>query len=132
MTSEISTSYISRMMMGYVNGTSGGKKAGETFSATVEEQAENAAKRISKENSTVTDFKRRNPSKTKDVDQMVNAGKKVLVISHMPLVGMLVRELAGNHLSGFMNPADLNILDSNGDGEKLKVIYSTNCYDLNA
>ena len=59
-------------------------------------------------------------------------GKKVLVISHMPLVGMLVRELAGNHLSGFMNPADLNILDSNGDGEKLKVIYSTNCYDLNA
>jgi len=59
-------------------------------------------------------------------------GKKVLVISHMPLVGILVRELAGNHLSGFMNPADLYILDSNGDGEKLKVIYSTNCYDLNA
>ena len=56
----------------------------------------------------------------------------MLVISHMPLVGILVRELAGNHLSGFMNPADLNILDSNGDGEKLKVIYSTNCYDLNA
>ena len=50
----------------------------------------------------------------------------------MPLVGILVRELAGNHLSGFMNPADLYILDSSGDGEKLKVIYSTNCYDLNA
>ena len=78
MTSEISTSYISRMMMGYVNGTSGGKKVDETFSATAMEQEENAAKRISKENSTVTDFKRRNPSKTKDVDQMVNAGKKVL------------------------------------------------------
>ncbi|MBR0092419.1 MAG: hypothetical protein IJP92_12045 [Lachnospiraceae bacterium] len=78
MTSEISTSYISRMMMGYVNGTSGAKKVDETFSATAMEQAENAAKRISKENSAVTDFKRRNPSKTKDVDQMVNAGKKVL------------------------------------------------------
>lgn len=78
MTAGISTSYISRMMMGYVNGTSGTKKVDETFSATAMEQAENAAKRVSKEDSTVSVYRRRHPDRASYVDKQVNMGKRVL------------------------------------------------------
>ena len=78
MTSEISTSYISRMMMGYVNGTSSAKKVDETFSASAMEQAENAAKRVSKEDSTVSVYRRRHPDRANYVDKQVIMGKRVL------------------------------------------------------
>ena len=77
MTSGISSCYIGRMIMGYVNGTSG-KKVSGTFSAAAEEAAENTSKRISREDSTVTAYKRRHPDRANYVDKQVNAGKKVL------------------------------------------------------
>lgn len=57
--------------------------------------------------------------------------KNVLVISHMPMVGFIMRELCGVQVSGFMNPGDMNILDEKGSNELFKVIYTTNYYDLN-
>lgn len=57
--------------------------------------------------------------------------KNILVISHMPLVSFLMKELCGIQVSGFMNPGDMNILDQKGDNELFKVIYTTNFYDLN-
>ena len=77
MTTGISSSYIGRMMMGYINGTSG-KKVSGTFSATAEEAAENTSKRIAREDSTVTAYKRRHPDRANYVDKQVKAGKKVL------------------------------------------------------
>lgn len=77
MTSTISTSYANMAVMGYLNGTSNKSKV-TTCSATDEEQEVNASKRVSKENSIVTEYRQRYPDRAKYADKYTKAGRQVM------------------------------------------------------
>lgn len=79
MSNAINTNYVTSMVSRYttITRTSGKETEGSSMVSEIEKAA-NAAKRISKEDSTVTDFKRRRPQEAGAVDSMVNSGKKVL------------------------------------------------------
>ncbi len=80
MSNTINTNYVTSMMSryGYSSRISGKEEATSSSMISEVEKAANSAKRVSKENSVVTDYKRRKPQEAGNVDGMVNAGKKVL------------------------------------------------------